>query len=124
MSIVSIGYFSFENGHSQAPLLYCISQIIHGGEDLEYYLLGVIGKDPMEPVGGDPGWQLYSDLQKNGTELYYAWVDEEMTGIEPNEGWYDEKTVKFYIREGLENVLKEQPNRKIEIEKIFKKYNL
>jgi len=34
------------------------------------------------------------------------------------------KTVKCYIRQGLENVLKEQPNRKIEIEKIFNKYNL
>jgi len=38
--------------------------------------------------------------------------------------WCDEKTVKCYIRQGLENVLKEQPNRKIEIEKIFNKYNL
>ena len=45
-------------------------------------------------------------------------------GVEPNEGDYDEGVVKYHIRQGLENVLKEQPNRKIEIEEIFKKYNL
>ena len=117
-------YFSFEHDDLQAPLLYCIYEMIHGGKDLEYYLRGTIGKDPMEPVGGDPGWQLYSEVQEDGTELYYAWVDEEMIGIEPTEGWYDEKTVKYYIRQGLESVLKEQPSRRDETEKIFIKYDL
>lgn len=117
-------YFSFVYNDPQAPLLYCIYEIINGGKDLEYYLRGTIDKDPMEPVGGDPGWQLYSEIQKDGTELYHAWVDEEMIGIEPSEGWYDEKTVKFYIRQGLDNILKEQPNREAEIYSIFKKYDL
>ena len=120
-----IGYIDDKNASEDlVPLLWCLGFAIQGGGDLECFLRGIIGKDPLEPVGGDPGWQLYSEPQDDGTDLYYAWVDEEIIGIEPNEGLYDEKTVKFYIRQGLDNVLKEQPNRKIEIEKIFKKYKL
>ena len=52
-----------------------------------------------------------------------AWVWEGM-GVEPNEGKYEEDVVKFHIRKGLENVLKEQPDRHQEIESIFSKYDL
>ena len=45
-------------------------------------------------------------------------------GLEPNEGEYEEKIVKFHIRQGLENVLKEQRNRKDEIYDIFRRYEL
>lgn len=45
-------YVEFDIQHPLVPLLYYIYEIINGGEDLEYYLRGTIGKDPMEPVGG------------------------------------------------------------------------
>lgn len=119
-----IGYINEEGSSVELmPLLWCLGFGITGGQDLEYYLRGIIGKDPTEPVGGDPGWSLAPELQEDGTTIYCAWVHE-MMGLEPNEGDYDEGLVKYHIRQGLENVLKEQPNRKIEIEEIFKKYNL
>ncbi|KQG94628.1 hypothetical protein Q5X60_01835 [Acinetobacter baumannii] len=117
-------YVEFEIGHPLAPLLYCIYEMVNGGDDLEYYLRGTIGKDPMEPVGGDPGWSLIPQIQDDGkTTMYYAWVDEIM-GLEPNEGEYEESIVKYHIRLGLEKVLKEQPSRKAEIYDIFKRYEL
>jgi len=116
-------YVEFDIQHPLAPLLYCIYEIINGGEDLEYYLRGTIGKDPIEPVGGDPGWSLIPEIQDNGRTAYYAWVNEIM-GLEPNEGEYEENIVKFHIRQGLENVIKEQPNRKDEIYDIFSRYEL
>ena len=125
-----IMYYCYESNYVKVPaevpctpLLYCVYEIITGGEDLERYLRGTIGKDPMEPVGGDPGWSLAPELQEDGTTIYCAWVHE-MMGLEPNEGDYDEGTVKYHIRKGLESVLKEQPSRKDEIEKIFVKYDL
>jgi len=57
-------YVEFDIQYSLAPLLYCIYEIINGGEDLEYYLRGTIGKDPIEPVGGDPGWSLIPEIQE------------------------------------------------------------
>ncbi|OUY05869.1 hypothetical protein [Acinetobacter populi] len=118
-----IGYINEEGCSIKLmPLLWCLGFGVLGGQDLEYYLRGIIGKNPMEPVGGDPGWNLIPEEQ-NGETIYYAWVDE-MMGLEPNEGCYDEITVKYHIRKGLENVLKEQPHRKDEINRIFKKYDL
>lgn len=119
-----IGYID-EEGCDDAimPLVWCLGFGLTGGQDLELYLRGTIGKDPMEPVGGDPGWNLVPELQKDGRYTYIAWVWEDM-GLEPNEGEYEEEIVKFYIRKGLENVLKEQPNRRKEIEEIFRKYAL
>lgn len=99
-------YIEFAADDYMAPLLYCIYEMISGGNDLEYYLRGTIGKDPMEPVRGDPGWSLAPELQEDGTTIDCVWVHE-MMGLEPNEGDYDEGTVKYHIRKGLENVLKE-----------------
>lgn len=119
-----IGYINEEVYSSDLmPLLWCLGFVITGGQDLEYYLRGTIGKDPLEPVGGDPGWSLAPELQEDGTTIYCAWVHE-MMGLEPNEGDYEEDIVKFHIRQGLENVLKEQPSRREEIERIFRKYDL
>ena len=119
-----IGYVDDE-GCSKAitPLIWCLGFCVVGGKDLERYLRGIIGKDIMEPVGGDPGWNLIPEIQEDGRYLYMAWVWEEM-GVEPNEGKYEEDVVKFHIRKGLENVLKEQPDRRQEIESIFSKYDL
>ena len=116
-------YFEFDQDDPLAPLLYCIYEMIVGGNDLELYLRGTIGKEIMEPVGGDPGWNLVPEIQEDGRYLYMAWVWEGM-GVEPNEGKYEEDVVKFHIRKGLKNVLKEQPDRRQEIESIFSKYDL
>lgn len=116
-------YVEFDQDDSFAPLKFCVYEMIDGGKDLERFLRGILGKDPMEPVGGDPGWSLAPEMQEDGRYIYMAWVWEEM-GIEPNEGDYEEDVVKYHIRKGLENVLKEQPNRKKEIEEIFCKYDL
>lgn len=116
-------YVEFDQEDSLAPLLFCVYEMVDGGKDLERFLRGIIGKDQLEPVGGDPGWNLVPELQEDGRYLYFAWVLEDM-GIEPNEGVYEENIVKFHIRNGLENVLKEQPSRQKEIDEIFLKYDL
>ena len=118
-----IGYVHDDYEKEIIPLIWCLGFCINGGKDLEYYLRGIIGKDQLEPVGGDPGWNLVPELQEDGRYLYFAWVLEDM-GIEPNEGVYEENIVKFHIRNGLENVLKEQPSRQKEIDEIFLKYDL
>lgn len=119
-----IGYID-DDGCSKEllPLLWCLGFGVVGGEDLEFFLRGTLGNDLLEPVGGDPGWSLVQEQQEDGRCIYVAWMWEGM-GLEPNEGEYEEDVVKFHIRKGLENVLKEQPDRRIEIENIFKKYDL
>lgn len=114
-------YVSFNIDDINAPLLYCVYEIVGNWNDLEKYLRGTIGKDPMEPVGGDPGWHLCPPDDES--PLYYAWVWEEL-GLEPNEGYYDEATVKYHIREAFDNMLSQHPDRRNEIECIFEKYDL
>lgn len=105
------------------PLMYCIYQIVSDWSDLERFLKGILGHDPVGLVGGDPGWQLAPENAENNKIIYYAWVDEYL-GVNPNEGYFEEKIVKKHIKCAFENMMKLKPDRRLEIEKIFIKYNL
>lgn len=106
-----------------APLLWCINFIVSSSSIyLDNYLRGILGGDSNYLSSGE-GWLLERDRCSDRGIIYYAWSSP-FIGLEPNEGDYDEKLVKYHIRQGLENVLKEQPSRRKEIEQIFRKYDL
>lgn len=116
-------YVDFDIDDPQAPLLYCIYEIVSDWSDLERYLRGTIGKDPTQSIGGELDFNLRPESAKDGHTLYYAWVDE-YAGIEPNEGYYGELTVKSCIKDAFSNMLCLHPERESQIREIFKKYDL
>jgi hypothetical protein len=105
------------------PLLYCIGNAIPC-RPLDYFLKGIFTDDEMAPGGGDPGWVWWRERQSDGSYLYYAWTDPEMSALEPFEASYDEITVKRYVRRTLENYAEAHPERQAEVVEVITKFGL
>jgi hypothetical protein len=106
------------------PLLECLSYAIESNRPLDYFLRGILGGDATAPSGGDPGWVLYQDHLEGGRVIYHAFTDPEMSGLDPNEGDYDEWTVKLHVRRALDNFVTAHPDQANEVRDVVLKYGL
>jgi hypothetical protein len=88
---------------------------------MERYLKGSLGKDSSAVCGDGETFHLYPP--DDDSPLYYAWTPAD-TFVEPNDGDYDEATVKYYIRSAFDKMWELRPERRAEIEAIIQKYAL
>lgn len=105
------------------PLLYCIGNAIPH-QPLDYFLRGLFTDDELAPGGGDPGWAWHRHMRADGTLAYRVWTHEEVSGLECNEGEYDEATVKHHIYRTLLNFAEARPEHGDEVREVIARYHL
>ena len=117
-------WYDFEvDGAHLLPLLYCIGHAVHR-RPLDYFFKGIFTDDELAPGGGDPGWSWYRELQPDGTYDYHAWTYEDISGLDPCEGVYDEATVKLHVHRTLLNFAEAHPDRATEVNEVIARYGL
>jgi hypothetical protein len=79
---------------------------------------------PHACIGGDPGWEVEHIPGANGQDSYHVWVDPEMSGIEPAEATYDDRTVRHAVAESLKALADKWPERRDDVRRVIRDYRL
>lgn len=102
------------------PLLECLRFAVTLNRTLDYFLEGVFtGKGPC---GGDPGWVIERTAIDKLVK-YQVHISEDFCDP-PNEGTYDEATVKKHVRATLENFRAAHPERSGEVDEVIIRFSL
>ncbi len=120
-----IGNYVFQDSDDRAgallPLLQCLRFAVALNRPLDYFLKGIFTGEGT--CGGDPGWVIEKIIADDTSAKYYAFISEDCCDP-PNEGTYDEATVKKHVRATLENFRKAHPERTIEVDEVIARFGL
>jgi PAS domain-containing protein len=116
---------------SLLPLLECLSYAIEINRPVDFFIRRILPADQPHYAGADPGWEVTNahpdgSLMRDaeGRVLYRAWTIEDISGLDPAEGEYDEATVRLHIRRTLDNFRAAHPERAAEVDEVIAKYGL
>lgn len=121
-----------ESTLSLYPLAECLSYVINSFQPLDYWLRQIFPSTEPHYAGGDPGWEITNYDPDTGEMLYdetgnikyHAWTNEDISGLDPCEGEYDEATVKKHVLRTLENFRHAHPERTKEVDEVIARYQL
>jgi hypothetical protein len=128
-----LGKFLHDN--RLALLSYCLMWFLITRDLNNKTLEGVLyTKLPFESggwIGGDPGWEI-EGMDEDGNPLrdekghciYKCWADSDISGIEPDTAYYTVEEVRYYIKLALQNLAKQCPEKKPEVDELLQRYHL
>jgi hypothetical protein len=104
-------------------LLYTVlAWVISQSSPVDKWLAMILSKNGG--VGGDPGWEMEHLASGHGYSEFRVWANSEITGIEPDEGFYSADDVYQAARESLLAFSEEHPELECELNEIIRRFGL